>query len=464
MSAKILGIDIGSVKVCAAIAQVNTNGEVSIIAISSVESKGIKKGTITNIEQAANSISLAVNDALRIAGTKYDKVIVSISGKGIQNIPCRTVINIPDKEVTLGQIERLMQDLDSRAKINYDYEAIHVLPYNFKLDDQDDIEDPLGMSGNRLEVEAQIIAAHRQSVINIRKAIEKAGLRADNIVLSGYASAIAILNDDEKELGAALIDLGGSTCDLVIYAGNSIRYSEYLGVGSTNITTDLSTILHTPISKAEELKLNFSSYKRNGVATIDLPYIGDESEIKATSIEQAGQVIFSRVNETLMFLAKMLSESEYFNLINAGVILTGGMTKLEGIREISNLTFDHMPVRIARPNDIEGLDERYKDPAFSCAIGLCLYGAGQFTPYEIDSERKMRYKGESGVVAESNSLLFDNEEIEEEKISPNLNLKIDSSTDNSDLLAGLKPKKSKGIFDDAVGVFTKFINYIKNLF
>lgn len=458
MSAKILGIDIGSTKICAAMAELNASNEVSIIAVSCAESKGIKKGEIKNIELAASSIQTAVNDVLRIAGTNYNKVIVSINGKS-KNLDSKGMVNIPNKDVTISQIERLMQDLCYRAKIEYEYEAIHVLPYNFKLDDQDNIEDPLGMSGSRLEVEAQIITVQRAAVVNLRKAIEKAGLRADNIVLCGYASSIATLNEDEKQLGAALIDMGGATCNMVIHAGNSIRYSEFLGVGSTLITTDLSAALHTPIAKAEEVKIKYGSLRSRVEGQIDLPDIGDENASRSVSVSIVQDVIMARVDETMRILAEMLGSSNYRHLISAGVVLTGGMTKIEGLREIATLIFDRLPVRIARPSDIEGLDDRFKEPMYSCAIGLCLYGAGHFTPYEIDSERKMRYHGESDGFDENGlsqgaefAEFGDNEPMfEETEVNESLNLRIENEVPQ-------KAQKAKNYWTD------KVINKIKNLF
>lgn len=460
MSAKILGIDIGSIKVCAAMAEVDSAGEVSIIGIASAESKGLKKGAITNIEQAALSIQTAVNDVLRIAGTKYDKVIVSISGSNVKSTPGKSVINIPEGEVNLNQIERLMQDVCYRTKLDYDYEAIHVLPYNFKLDEQDNIEDPLGMSGKRLEAEAQVITAHRPSVVNIRKAIEKAGLKADNIVLCGYASSIAVLDDDERALGAVVIDMGGATCNLVIHSGNSIRYQEFLPVGSALITTDLSAVLHTPLAKAEEIKLKLGSLKKESNEAISLPVIGSEDESKNASIKTITQVVFARVDETLGLLAKMIAKSEHAGLVNAGVILTGGMTKLDGLKDFASLIFDRLSVRLAKPNDLEGLDEKYKDPAYSCAVGLCLYGAGRFTPYEIDSERKMRYRGEESIVSEPSRLAgIEDFESDESEISSALNdepvnLKIDHESKET------KPKKPQ----NSVNWLTKTINWVKHLF
>ncbi|MCI7364306.1 MAG: cell division protein FtsA, partial [Campylobacter lanienae] len=245
MGIKILGIDIGSTQICAVMVERDSNNSVKVIGMGTIKSQGLKKGSITNIELASNSIKTVVNDVVRIAGTKFDKVIVSISGKDAKNIDCKDVVNIPEKEVTIKQIERAISSAEYKVKVPHDYEILHTLPYNFKVDEQDNIEDPLGMNGTRLEVQAHIIAVQKSAIMNLRKAIQKAGLKADNIVLSGYASAIATLNEDEKSLGTVLIDLGGSSCNMVIHSGNSIRYNDFLAVGSLNITTDISTVLHT---------------------------------------------------------------------------------------------------------------------------------------------------------------------------------------------------------------------------
>ena len=236
--------------------------------------------------------------------------------------------------------------------------------------------------------------AQKSSLSNLRKALNLAGVEPDNIVLSSYASAIATLNQDEKDLGVAFIDMGGATCNMIIHSGNSIRYNEFLGIGSSNITNDLSAALHTPILKAEDIKLNYGILLNNANELVEIPPINEDGKVQEVSLDVISNVIYARAEETLMILAKMLEDSGYKNSIAAGVVLTGGMTKLEGIRELAIAVFDNMPVRIARPKEMEGLYEILRDPANSCAIGLCMYGAGYFTPYEIDSEKKMRYKDE----------------------------------------------------------------------
>ena len=393
MSTKILGIDVGSVQICAVIGQHDETG-LKIIGIGTAKTQGIKKGVITNIELASKSIKSALIDAQRVAGTRYEKVVVSISGAYTKSVDSSGVVNIPNHEIGIKEIQRSMSESERRAQIHSDYEKLHILPYNFKVDDQEHIEDPLGMNGSRLEVQTHIIMAQKSSLSNLRKALNLAGVEPDNIVLSSYASAIATLNQDEKDLGVAFIDMGGATCNMIIHSGNSIRYNEFLGIGSSNITNDLSAALHTPILKAEDIKLNYGILLNNANELVEIPPINEDGKVQEVSLDVISNVIYARAEETLMILAKMLEDSGYKNSIAAGVVLTGGMTKLEGIRELAIAVFDNMPVRIARPKEMEGLYEILRDPANSCAIGLCMYGAGYFTPYEIDSEKKMRYKDE----------------------------------------------------------------------
>ncbi|WP_276711665.1 cell division protein FtsA [Campylobacter rectus] len=394
MGTKILGIDVGSVQICAVIGQHDETG-LKIIGIGTAKTQGIKKGVITNIELASKSIKSALIDAQRIAGTRYEKVVVSISGAYTKSVDSNGVVNVPTYEIGIKEIHRSMSESERRAQIHSDYEKLHILPYNFKVDDQEHIEDPLGMNGSRLEVQTHIIMAQKSSLSNLRKALNLAGVQPDNIVLSSYASAIATLNQDEKDLGVAFIDMGGATCNMLVHSGNSIRYNEFLGIGSANITNDLSAALHTPILKAEEIKLDYGSLINKANELVEIPPINDDGKMQEVSLDVISNVIYARAEETLMILAKMLEDSGYKASIAAGVVLTGGMTKLEGIRELATVIFDNMPVRIARPKEMEGLYEILRDPANSCAIGLCMYGAGYFTPYEIDSEKKMRFRDEA---------------------------------------------------------------------
>ncbi len=395
MSTTILGIDIGSTKICAIIAQKSEENEIKILGAGIAKSQGLKKGIITNIELASNSIKNALNDAKRVAGTQYEKVVISISGAYTKSIESSGVVNIPNHDIGIKEITRAMQMADHNANIPNEYEKLHILPYNFKVDEQEFIEDPLGMNGSRLEVQVHIITAQKSSLSNLEKAVKLAGVKIDNIVLGGYASAIAVVNEDEKELGVCVIDMGGATCNMIIHAGNSIRFNDFLGVGSNNITNDLSTALHTPLSAAEKMKIDYGALNNNSSEFIELPVIGDDASTHEVSLDIVSNVIYVRVEETLMILAKILEDSGYKDQIGAGVVLTGGLTKLGGIRELATAIFDNLPVRIAKPKEMDGLFETLRDPGYSCAIGLVLYGGGYFTPYEIDSNKKLRYKNET---------------------------------------------------------------------
>jgi len=408
----ILSVDIGSTKVCAIIAQTEDEDGVKILGAGISKSQGIKKGIITNIELASRSIKHAINDAKRVAGTHYDRVIVSISGAYTKSVDSYGVVNVPNKEISIKEINRVLQMADHNANIPNEYEKLHVLPYNFRVDDHSNIDDPLGMNGSRLEVEVHIITVLKSSLNNLKKAVKSASVEIDNIVLNGYASSIAVLNEDEKELGVAVIDLGGATSNLVIHQGNSIRYNDFLGVGSNNITNDLSMALHTPIGAAERVKIDYGSLKTDSNDTIELPTIGDENSSNDVSLEIVSNVIYARVEETLMILAKSIENSGFSEQLGAGVVLTGGLTKLDGIKELAQAIFNNMPVRLAKPNErnIEGMFDTLKCPEFSTSIGLVLYGAGRFTPYEMDSSRRLRYKDEIIEPSKNTNPLLDEEE------------------------------------------------------
>ncbi|MCB4783949.1 MAG: cell division protein FtsA, partial [Sulfurovum sp.] len=252
MSDTILAIDIGSTKICAIIAEIKDEG-VQVLGHGVSKSRGVKKGAITNIEMASKSIKKAISNAKRIAGNNITSAIVSISNAYAKSLNSTGIVNIAHKDISIKEINRVLQTALYNAKIPNEYEVIHVLPYNFRVDDQGFVEDPFGMNASRMEVDANIIITQKSNLSNLKKAVRSAGIEIDNIVLSGYASTIAVMDRDEKELGAAIIDLGGQTSNLVVHVGNSIRYNDFLGVGSNHITNDLSMALHTPLQVAEEV-------------------------------------------------------------------------------------------------------------------------------------------------------------------------------------------------------------------
>jgi cell division protein FtsA len=275
--------------------------------------------------------------------------------------------------------------------------VLHALPYNFKVDDQDHVEDPMGMNASRLEVDTHIISTQKSNLNNLRKAVRGAGIEVESIVLNGYASSIATLNDDEKELGVALIDMGGNTSNIIIHSGNSIRYNDFLGVGSNHVTSDLSMALHTPLNIADSVKLNYGSLLNTSNDLIELPIIGDESTTHEVSLEVVHNVIYARVEETLMILAQFIENSGLKDKMGAGIVLTGGFSQMEGIRELAVATFGSVPVRLAKPKEMNGLFENLRSPQYSSAIGLVLYAASAYTPYEIDANKRIRHSNETPI-------------------------------------------------------------------
>jgi len=458
LSTIILGVDIGSTKICAIIAQKDSSGT-KILGAGISKSQGVKKGIITNIELASRSIKHAINDAKRVAGTHFDRVIVSISGAYTKSVDSYGVVNAPNNEIGITEINRVMQMADHNSNIPNEYEKLHILPYNFKVDDHENIDDPLGMNGARLEVQVHIITVLKSSLNNLKKAVKSASLEIDNIVLNGYASNIAVLGDDEKELGVVVVDLGGATSNIAIHLGNSIRYNDFLGIGSNNITNDLSMALHTPINAAEKVKIDHGSLKLNSNEIINLPAIGDEGNSHEVSLEIVTNVIYARVEETLLIIAQSIKNSGFKDQLGGGVVLTGGMTRLEGLRELASAIFNNMPVRIAKPIDsgVEGMFDTLKGPEYSTAIGLISYGAGNFTPYEMDSNRKLRYKDERIDPSPDIHNIINQEETEDANIlKDDLNLNNLGNDKNYDIFVEKDQNIKTG--------FKRFWNRITTLF
>jgi cell division protein FtsA len=460
LNRSILAIDIGSTKVCAIIAEIDENDSIQIVGSGTAKAQGLRKGVITTIDLAAKTIKSAVSDAKRVAGHNIKSAIVSISGAYTKSINSNGVVNIPNKEISIKEIERAMHSSLYNANILNEYEVLHVFPYNFKVDDQDFIDDPFGMNASRLEVETHVITAQKSTLSNLKKAVKLAGVDVDNILLSGYASSIAVLNEDEKELGVAVIDMGGSTSNIVVHAGSAIRYNDFVGVGSQHITSDLSMALHTPPASADDVKIRYGTLSHSSNDLIELPIIGDTNNTHEVSLEVVYNVISARVEETLMIMATSLEKSHLRDSVGAGIVLTGGLTKLEGIRELAIALFDNIPVRIASPEAVEGLFDTMKDPSHSTVMGLVQYGAGKFTPYEIDVNKRMRYSGEDPIFQEHIALDDLATNFESEVPVPDLSIKQEDKQKDRMLSIPTESKKK----NDEAGAVSKFWNWATQLF
>ena len=441
----ILGIDIGSSKTVAIIADINE--EPIITGVGIAKSKGIRKGTITNIDQAANSIKQAVTDAKRIAGTNVTKAIVSISTAYTKSTKSYGIVNIPSNEITIAEINRAIQTALYNATIPNDYVILQAIPYDFKVDDITEIEDPEGMSGSRLEVSIHIIIAQKSAIENIKKMLKIAGLSIENIVLSSFASAIATLNEDEKEQGVALVDIGATTSDLIIFKDNAVRWTEFVGVGSHHITNDLAMALHTPISNSEDIKLHISKFDDDEI--IDIPLIGDEENSQPVNVVTIKEIMYARINETLMILNKLIEKSGMKEKLT-GIVLTGGFTNLDNLREIAIPIFGNMSVRIAKPKELEGLFDNLKAPEFSTAIGLIVYALGKHSSYEIDSNKKFRSKYSIEEVSNTENIINDN---------LNENFETEEKISEKEQIVSITDKET-----EKVSISQKFSMWFKNLF
>ncbi len=452
MSRTVLAIDIGSTKICAIIAQIDNDNNIAITGAGTTKAQGLKRGSITNIELASRSIKTAVEDAKRVSGSDVSSAIVSMSGAYTKSLNSNGIVNIQTKEISFKEIERVMHTSLYNANIPNEYEVLHALPFNFKVDDQDFIEDPLGMNASRLEVETHIITTQKSNLNNLKKAVQGAGVEVENIVLNSYASSIATLNSDEKELGVALIDMGGNTSNIVIHAGNSIRYNEFLGVGSNHVTSDLSMALHTPLNVADNVKLTYGSLTNQSNDLIEIPVIGDVDNTHEVSLDVVHNVIYARVEETLMILAQFIENSGLKDQIGAGIVLTGGFSNMEGIRELAIATFGSQPVRLARPIEMDGLFNELRGAEFSSAIGLVMYSAFAYTPYEIDANKRVRHRNETPT-SQVDVNLTPSLEI------PTASISLEEEKPSMISLDSKKEKKS-----DEAGSISKFWNWATQLF
>ncbi len=415
MNKIILGVDVGSTKICSIIAEVR-DSVVQIIGTGSCKSQGIKKGAIVNIEQAGRSIRSSIDDAKLMAGVSVKKAIISLSGAHTRSFNVNGSANIINREVTLDTINSALNIAAHNAGIPKDHEVIHVLPHHFKLDDKEYVEDPIGMTGTRLEVEAHIVTVQSASLENLKKSILLAGVDIENIVLSSYAASISVLHDDEKELGVACIDMGAHTCELMIYDGNSMRYNDFLGVGSNHISNDVARFLNTPLKIAEEIKIKFGNLlptQEEQSCNVVIPRIGNNEEKTEVPLREIYNVMGDRVKETLRILSDSIAASGLKRHVS-GVVLTGGMANLKGMREFASAAFSPLSVRLARPIEIDGLFDDLKDSSSSVVVGLILYGAGKFTNYEKDSQNNIRSKHNALNMIESNYENQDEKQIQDD--------------------------------------------------
>ncbi|MBT3257786.1 MAG: cell division protein FtsA [Deltaproteobacteria bacterium] len=370
----IVGLDIGTTKICAVVGEVRPDG-LEIIGMGSHPSEGLRKGVVINIEDTVNSIKAAIEEAETMAGCEIGSVYAGIAGGHIEGVNKPGIIALKEKEVTKKDIERVIETASAVA-VPMDREVIHTLVQEFIVDDQDGIVDPLGMSGVRLEAKVHIVTGAVTSAQNIIKCANKAGLDVYDIVLESLASSEAVLSKEERNLGAALIDFGGGTTDLALFSKGAIKHTSVLALGGDNLTYDISVGLRTPKLEAEKIKIKYGSALSSLIGkdeTIEVPGVGGRKP-RTLSRQILGEILEPRVEEIFTLIYQELVRSGYDELASSGVVVTGGSAELPGISEMAEQIFS-APARVGYPEEIDGLVDLINKPMYATAVGLVLYGA-----------------------------------------------------------------------------------------
>jgi cell division protein FtsA len=455
----ILAIDIGTTNIVSIVAQNDFNDKINILGIGKSISHGINKGTIIDIDQVSTSIKDAVELARSSYGSEIDSTYVSISGIHTRSKRSHGSINIPSGHITSKEIKQVLSIALYDAQIVPDYEAIHVIPLYFKVDGNNSIQNPLNMNGSRLEVEANIITAKKTAITNIQNALKKSNLDATNFVLTSYASTISTLDNDNKNLGVATIDLGGSTSEFSIFKNKSLLYNDVVPIGSEHLTNDLSIILRTPTNAADEIKKKYASLipmdelSETTIKKIKVPILGNESELEETSLEYIQTIMHARVEEILCLIQQKLQNSALYDKVNT-IVLTGGMSKIPGIDRLAKQIFEDIPVQLANPKNIQNGYINFNDPTLSTIVGLLMYGLDTDPFFELDSNKNLKEK-------------FVRENIQVEKVQAQKNvqkenieqpLKANSTITEDDRLDTLEIKKEKkSMFS---GMWKKFSEWV----
>ncbi|MCX7089271.1 MAG: cell division protein FtsA [Methylococcales bacterium] len=389
----IVGLDIGTSKVAAIVGELNSDNEIEVIGIGSSPSRGLKKGVVVNLESTVSSIQRAVEEAELMAGCTISSVYVGIAGSHIKSLNSHGVVAIKDKEVSQHDIDRVIDSARAVA-IPADQKIIHILPQEFIIDLQDGIKEPVGMSGIRLEARVHMVTGSASAAQNIIKCIRRCGLEVDDIVLEQLASCMSVLTDDEKGLGVCLIDIGGGTTDIAVYSDGAITHTAVIPIAGDQVTNDIAVALRTPTQNAEDIKRKYAcalTQMANIEESIEVASIGERPPRRISS-QNLAEIIGPRYEELLLLVQAELRRSGYEDLIAAGVVLTGGSSKVKGLVELAEEIF-HIPVRIGIPQHIMGLTDVIQNPIYSTGVGLLLYGKERY-----GSSGSMDTRGE-GVLA-----------------------------------------------------------------
>ncbi len=393
-----LTINIGSSVTSAVISKpkYDLDNSIEILGFGVQDSVGVNKGLITNIEDVSRTIKDAILQAKESVTETIGTTVVSISGNYTRGIKATGYVTIPNGLVSETDINQAMQMALSNSIILPDYDVVHVIPLFFKVDDQE-VENPFNMNGSKLEASVYIVTAKRNALINIKSALRIFGIDDVRFVLDSYAASLAVLDEQQKRIGAVVINLGASTTEFVYHKGNSIIYNGFIPVGSKNITNDLSLMLNTPLRTAEKIKIEYGSLIKDyfgngevGPSNVGVSQINDEEYFKEFPLGHIQTIIHARVEELLVLVKNELKKNALLDNIGSGIVLTGGMSQLGGIKELTKNIFEKIPVTIATPKNIpNSFRVSFDEPQMATVVGLIMFALGMNRGYQLDSSKKL---------------------------------------------------------------------------
>lgn len=393
----VVGLDIGTSKVATIVALLDEAGDVDIIGIGTSECHGLKKGVVVDIESTVQSIQRSVQEAELMAGCEINSVAVGVAGTHISSMNSHGIVGIKDKEVTQTDIDRVI-DAAGAVAIPADQRILHIIPQEYLIDDHDGIQQPLGMSGVRLEAKVHIVTCADSAIQNVTKCIVRCGLEVDSIILQQLASGYAVLSPDEKELGVCMVDIGAGTTDISIYTSGAIRHTAIVPIAGDQVTNDIAVAIRTPTQSAEDIKIRFGCAISQIIGTdesFDVTSVSERKSMKM-SRQTLAEVIQPRYEELLSLVMNEIRRSGFEELIPAGVVLTGGASRMEGVPELAEEIF-HAPVRLGIPKNVSGLQDVVKNPMYAATVGLVQAGVSAYGDYRGQSEKKRWWKKLGGL-------------------------------------------------------------------
>lgn len=376
----VVGLDIGTSKIVAIVGEMQPDGKVEVIGLGSHPSRGLKRGVVVDIESTEQSIQRAVEEAELMADCEIHSVFAGIAGSHISSLNSQGAVAIRDKEVVESDVERVLESARAVA-VPADQRILHVLPQEFVIDSTDGIRQPIGMSGVRLEARVHLVTAAVSAVQNVSKCVARCGLQVDDLILQQLASSYAVLSEDEKDLGIGLVDIGAGTTDIAVFTEGAIRYTACIPIAGDLVTNDIAVALRTPTLHAEEIKIQYACALEQLAAsdeTIQVPSVGDRPP-RRLERQTLAQVVEARYRELLHHVHKQLRQSGLESMIPAGLVLTGGGARMEGLVELAEEIL-HMPVRLGAPQHVVGLSEVVNNPIHATGVGLLLYGSRMDRP------------------------------------------------------------------------------------